>query len=419
MRVIQLAFVSLLVILLSKTSPGRVATNVIMLRRLVSASTDRGNSLVKPITHPNDTSAIATPPTGLVQPSLTMPSGASPYMRGLLALQLGDADSARIAFEQALAVPPERNLEWYALGVAYWSQGRTDDALNAWSRSEAGRLFLNLAKRCAESGDLAAAEQYYDVALVSLPAGDGEGYLELVWYYAGREDASRAAEALARYLLTDRDSSTAWLATGRVKEIEGHYLEAIAAFERAHALDPTSYESFYWAGHTAVRQGDWELARRYLQQAIDIQPWAWRPYELIGLSYMAEGQYEDAFAWYEQISDLPEGLLGMAKACYLEGSYEEALTYYEQALALDPSPKLYYETATAAMALARWDQARVLLDTAIALTPGVARYHLSLGDTCLQLAEPDCARAAYRTVLELEPDNQSARQALDTLPDAP
>lgn len=60
-------------------------------------------------------------------------------------------------------------------------------------------------------------------------------------------------------------------------------------------------------------------------------------------------------------------------------------------------------------------EAQECLRRAIAIEPGIAKYHLNLGNACLALGQPEEARAAYERAIELDAAHQDAHYNLALL----
>ena len=133
-----------------------------------------------------------------------------------------------------------------------------------------------------------------------------------------------------------------------------------------------------------------------------------------------KGDYDQAIEHYRRAIKLRIFLDGPLLNSYgvalaRSGSHEEAVEQFQRALKIDPkNAKVHENLASALYALGQRDAAIAELETALALRP-TASAHASLAG---MLAEKDDVAGAishYRASLDLDPNQPTVRQAMDSL----
>ncbi len=106
----------------------------------------------------------------------------------------------------------------------------------------------------------------------------------------------------------------------------------------------------------------------------------------------------------------PQQALELAMHHHRAGHVAEAERLYRQLLQVEPNnPDIVHLLGVAASSQQRYDEARELMERAIALDPRVARYHNNYGTMLLdQLREYQAAAACYHKALEIDPNLSGA-----------
>ena len=172
-----------------------------------------------------------------------------------------------------------------------------------------------------------------------------------------------------------------------------------------------------------MEKGDWDKAIESHERIIQEKPnFALAHYHL-GYAFGFRGRHDREIEEYERAIQL--GLkkfdlfynLGRAYSEYL-GDYDKALEILKQAESMDPeNDEIHY-----AMGLAYWfkeaesEAVAEFLET-VNLNPRHIEAHSLLGEIYLQRGQYDFARAEWERVLELDPDNETARKRLQEIED--
>jgi DNA-binding winged helix-turn-helix (wHTH) protein len=197
--------------------------------------------------------------------------------------------------------------------------GARYSALRGWSALNRGLVFPQ---------DLAEARRWFDRALLVdptlAPALAGSAYaiiadnIRVTTRLRGRlgDDASRpelrqADEMATRAVARAPDWPKAWFCRGYVRLSQRRFEEALAAFERALALDPCDAEAHAYAGHIAFLTGDLESMLVATRHAITLSPrnrgaGLWHLW--VGLYDFWQGRDEPAIPHLVRAADLSPSL---------------------------------------------------------------------------------------------------------------
>jgi len=167
-------------------------------------------------------------------------------------------------------------------------------------------------------------------------------------------------------------------------ERQGRVDEAKDVLLRHLALEPNRAAARRHLGTIFVHQGKLALGIAELEAAVDI-----------------ESGYVDA--WYD---------LGVSYA--QKGDIERSIRAFRKTLAIDPGYHMaHYRLGRAFMHQGDLKKAHEHLQSAVESTPELICASYFLGILCRRLARPEQARAAFERVLELSPNDASARHHLD------
>jgi tetratricopeptide (TPR) repeat protein len=199
-------------------------------------------------------------------------------------------------------------------------------------------------------------------------------------------DLNRHGDAVDAYnqaLALDEILAVAWFNKGAALSLDKRNEEALAAYERAAALDPNDGEALMRVAFILQ-----ELKRETEATAIFNEA-------LVAIEQALARDPDDAASW---------ALKGDALA--MLGRWGEALAAYERAIELAPDNAVYWDDKGRAQSrLGRNEEALAAYERAIELAPGEARYHRARGVALGALGRNEEALAAYERAIELAPDN--------------
>ncbi|MCB9676892.1 MAG: hypothetical protein H6737_17385 [Alphaproteobacteria bacterium] len=191
-------------------------------------------------------------------------------LRGLVALELGDAAGAAAELEQAVAIAPEP-VTWVTLAAAHDQLGAPADALSALDRGGADLDGLPAAwhLRARALSDLERHDEAYATALTGserFPAHVGlleERLTQLVEVGLTHQAAVEAPDAL---LAADAPEDT-WLAVTRAMLDAGAPRDAQQLGETAHLLFPDSPRPRVALASACMATESWRCAGEMLAEA--------------------------------------------------------------------------------------------------------------------------------------------------------
>lgn len=248
------------------------------------------------------------------------------------------------------------------------------------------------------------------------------------WLNRGYEwdQAGDAAEALAFYQMAaaiDPGLIVAWHQLGHALFAAKRYDEAILAYERVMALNPTPPADVFHSLSRAYLEADnLPMARDVANRGLMIYPMERVLYLVMADSYQQEPDLDTAESWYvRMLQRWPfDGSIWARRAevAATDGRLHDAEEYYQEAVAIQPDDAGYW-ISLAAIAVSEDNRplARDAYQKAMDLRPNDVTLWLQAGRYFVEAGWPSDARAAVEHVLELEPQNVEALSQLAKLND--
>lgn len=159
---------------------------------------------------------------------------------------------------------------------------------------------------------------------------------------------------------------------------EGKTDEAIQAFEKAVALEPSSATIHYNLGAAYERKDNPEKARVHFQEAVKLKPDFGEAYLALGNGYLSQRKFDTPAieALTKATELLPDNYdafynLGV---CYANsGKYTEAETAYRKAVSINPKePVAHYQLAMALLGQSKNGEAKAEFNKYLELNPNAA-----------------------------------------------
>jgi len=187
---------------------------------------------------------------------------------------------------------------------------------------------------------------------------------------------------------------------GRRLIARGRLHEAIAVFERAHALGPGDPDVLFGLAQIADRLGEPDKAAGLYGAVLMVRADAVEAANNLGNIQTRLGQYDAAIETFraaiERAPETPELWLNLGRAVAATGDFENARTFYEQALALRPRyGEAYANLAELACGEGRLDDALPHYRRAIRLLPRDGQLRLNHALTLLTLGDLEAGWAEY------------------------
>ncbi|RKU15907.1 hypothetical protein C6503_13355 [Candidatus Poribacteria bacterium] len=269
--------------------------------------------------------------------------------------------AAELSEETQAASPEELMAIYKALGRAYFSRDRVDEAISAWtkiSQLDPENIFSRI-----ELADLFREQQLYEQAIAQ-----HEAIIAL------------KTDDPYRVCLSRRE-------IGNIHEEKSDYEAAIQTYEAALAL---------------TAPGNW--LRKDLQHRI------------IGI-YAADGNWEGLITHYkEKLEETPNDpeLIGLLAETHIENQQlDEGIAAYQKALELAPTDTALRLNLIAALRNAeKFEEAAAAYESLSEQQPDDFGIYRELGELYLQLDDEDKAKATYQRMLARDPDNASTHLIL-------
>ena len=336
---------------------------------------------------------------------------------GYIAWHEQDYDAAIRRFRQVLAVDAHQPSAYIHLGVSYAGQANFDASIAAYQKAKELRADLagvvaqsiDLVERLRRAkehpndpaaqerlGELYASDGRFDRAIecfekvTSLAPDSPHGFFALARSYEAEERDAEALRAYDRGLALDPTHAQARnnrekLSIKRALEL-GQPVELALGADGVLTIDPDSAMSYYHLGLRYLRNDEADAAVLALRRAIALQPGHDAAHLFLGLAYTSLGTYADAEVEYRRAIALrptnPEAYNYLGLVYYQQQRYRRALGAYRQAIAQAPAYAVAYVN--------------------------LAASHEALGQT-------DAALAAYRQALQHDANLVAVQEKIDRL----
>ena len=232
--------------------------------------------------------------------------------------------------------------------------------------------------------------------------------------YAKLENYTAALRAIDSALQHHDSNPFYWRYKGDMaNDLPTGYVDPLACYEKAIALQPDSVDHYFKRGNTYFRLNQPEQALKDYTQVITLDPTYASAYNNRGITYDDLKQPEKALEDYTQAIALnPTD----ASAYFTRGiTYqnlnqpEQALADYTKAIALNPiHAEAYFNRGITYQNLNQPEQALEDYTQAIALDPIDARAYFNRGTTYQNLNQPEQALEDYTQAIALDRTNASA-----------
>ena len=320
----------------------------------------------------------------------------------------------------------------YELAVIFDEKGNTEGAISIYQRTiaveptHANALFA-LGENLYASGDTTAAVQYYQQALSLTPSLTDTFYEPLEPYFAGLMTPDEAKLSLAKAISVLPDDPRSHFYAGMLETDAGHIQKAIESYEKTIEIievsDPSLMQMelllgdfndvYLKLGELYHQHGDVATAVVYFKRALELNP------ELAN-RFIAQGQSAFEAADYQAaIESLNTHLLLFPEdvgAVYLLGqSYEahgdtdNALIFYKRTLILDSQqPDVLFKMVYIYRDRESHQEAIEALQKIIKIAPDTIEAHYLMALSHLALEQSDAALTAFLATARLNPDDVSA-----------
>jgi serine/threonine protein kinase len=203
--------------------------------------------------------------------------------QGLAKMQAGDSAEAEKRFKRAAELDPKSSSSHLWLGSLYKNSGKFEQANEEFNRGlqlnpNDWKLRLSLGKVEYQTGSYKDAASDFEQALKLEPDSvDALVNLGAIYHVLGRDDDAAAA---LQHALEIKPSADVYNNLGTIRFYQGHYAEAIPAFEKTIELSANSFDNwgnlgdaYRWTpGDEAKAKQAYETAIRLVREEIAKHP---------------------------------------------------------------------------------------------------------------------------------------------------
>lgn len=199
--------------------------------------------------------------------------------------------------------------------------------------------------------------------------------------------------------------------------LQGNRPEAIGLFKEVLALDPKHHASLYNIGKLSAELGDFENARRYCEQAVQLDPANyWYNFELVNAyqrTHLDEKALSTQEALVKRYPKEKNALYDLAQMYIGRKRYQEALTVYTNLEALTGmNEEIVFRKHQLYIFLNQPEKAIVEVDRLIQANPGEIRYHQAKYDIYTMMGKEAEAFLVLEDLLRANPNDGFALLAL-------
>lgn len=351
------------------------------------------------------------------------------YNLAVVHTRMGDWQEAAKAFAQALAVglklklaPEDLKPAYLGLAAAYEALGNEKKAAEVLRQAakllpEDLEVALRLARALVRSGQGDEAIPYlYKVLARERQDPTATGLLADVYLSQGLPD--RAIRELDRSLAAAKDARVKARLLHKkalVLEASGSPAEAVLKLlEESARLDPMRWSVFYDLGRVRFGLGAYGNALAAFQKAYALNPEASRVLLGLAASYDALGRHDKAYEMARQAVQLAGGDVGeealflLGKSAYFTGRYSEAVDALGRVVKARPKDaRAWLWLGLARYALEDYGQAVTALENAYRLSPDPST-RLNLGAAYLAARRFAEAEQIFQAVVSQDPKNAEA-----------
>ncbi len=219
-------------------------------------------------------------------------------------------------------------------------------------------------------------------------------------------------------LSLDPNLAAAHLRLGMIRQARGEKRDAIAEFETAIRLEPTSDIGYRTLAEAYERDDDLDQAIATYERGIQVRSHYWVMYDWLGTLFYRHQRWAEAVSHYDQAIKLAPDYAGASlrnrgAANIHLGRYEDATKDLRKAVQLNPTFKAYSNLGSVYLRLRQFPFAIESLEQALKLQESDYRVAGNLARAYYWGGEVERARQTYLKAIDL------ARQKLQDEPDQP
>lgn len=217
--------------------------------------------------------------------------------------------------------------------------------------------------------------------------------------------SQRGLGAAQQAVSLDRDLPDVHIVMGSGYLLTGKTAEAIAEFNQAVELAPSSDEAYRRLGNAYKAAKNKDLALKNLRKATVINPYSYANFNALGIAESSFKDTEPAILSFKKVMQLQPDYAGgysnVGGILYNQGKWNECIPYFEKALKLEDSARNYQNLGVVTLYSGNTTEAVRLLEQAVRLAPKNYLNFGNLGDAYSATGQTAKAKATYQTAIEL------------------
>ncbi len=244
-----------------------------------------------------------------------------------------DDPAAPLEAKLWLGIIHENKKEW-AKALQYYQQ--------AYAENKSGELLIRIASIYSHLSDGANAAKTLR-ELVQTHPDNAQFHYFLGLAYMDMKQYSKAAKTFRKSIALKNDSSQAYFQLGVALDSRGKWKEAEPIFKEAIKLDRNNASAYNYLGYSLVdRNANLDLARKYIERALEIDSDNPAYLDSLGWLNFHEGRFEDAIRQLKRASQKmndPIILEHLGDTYVAAKDDASAALSYQKSLELDPDNK--------------------------------------------------------------------------------
>lgn len=334
---------------------------------------------------------------------------------GYIYAEENDLTKAEETFKYVLKLNPSFSEGHYNLGILFYRQGDFQKSLEEFrmaTKLNPHHLegLYNLGSLYFDLNQFKEAEEILQRALALNP-DHPQTRNSLGKLYNKQKEYEKAEEHFLAAIRADGLYKEAFNNLASVYITRGQYNEALKNLETAVSIDQNFGDAYYNLGVAYRALGDFVKALEYLRRTSDTGFYGYELCYATGDTFLRLQQYEDARKWLRQAVSLNpdswKGHFDLAVALSA-GDYNlnEAIGEYKRAIALDPGAAapyinlgiIYFQKNELPLATQLWQQA-------LEVEPDNIEAQINIGGAYVQMGLYERAVERYKQSLLLHPEN--------------
>jgi len=215
------------------------------------------------------------------------------------------------------------------------------------------------------------------------------------------------------------NSSKTYYNKGIMQYEKGQYNLSIKNFEKAIKLDKSNYEYHYNLGLAYIKIEEYDRAIESFKNGILLYPRDSDIYLNLGIAFFNKGEFQKAINAYNKAISLnhdPESFSNAGIAYFSLKKYEEAIKNFKLAVKLEPkNPTYNYNLAYSYYVTEQYDLAEESLISAINYNKQDYEALFLMGQIALKQFDEQLAKKYFESVLQVNPDHEGAKTALEEI----